>query len=61
MKPIMTSIHVTLPMRIGLKYTEMFFSRSTSKINTDANNRLSAATKNSRNAQIEILSVYGLT
>jgi hypothetical protein len=31
---------------------------STSKINTDANNRLSAATKNSRNAQIEILSVY---
>jgi hypothetical protein len=28
------------------------------QINTDANNRLSAATKNSRNAQIEILSVY---
>jgi hypothetical protein len=28
------------------------------KINTDANDRLSAATQNTRNAQIEILSVY---
>jgi hypothetical protein len=39
-------------------YRDVLLDLSTSKVNTDANDRLSVATKNTRNAQIEILSVY---
>lgn len=39
-------------------YRDVLFDLSTAKEYTDANTRLSTATKDSRNAQIEILSVY---
>jgi hypothetical protein len=39
-------------------YTNVLLDFSTAKANTDADTKLSAASKQSRNAQIEILSVY---